>query len=107
MTSAAAVPVDTYESERHFHVWRYQVGHSQLLLRSAEDTTRNFRIDLLFKAVDRIDLPTSFDELNIVRQGRDFDLSGQGWVGRDTAGICVRAEDEGEYFDQSPFETSF
>jgi hypothetical protein len=107
MTSTAAVPVDKYESDRRFQVWRYQVGHSQLLLRSVKDASHDSRIDLLFKAVDRIDLPTSFDGLNILRQGRDFALSGQGWVGRVTAGVCVQAEDEGEYFDPSPFETSF
>jgi len=58
-------PVDRFASDRLFQVWLYQVGHSQLLARTLKRSGGDRRIDILFKNVSRIDLPTSFDCLEI------------------------------------------
>jgi hypothetical protein len=107
MTSTPAVPVDSYASDRHFQVWHYQVGHSQLLLRSVKGTDHDSRIDVLFKAVHAIQLPTSFDGLTIDRHADAFALAGRDWTGSVVAGSCFQAEDDGEHYDPSPFEASF
>jgi hypothetical protein len=107
VTSSPAKSVQQYESNRRFQVWRYQVGHSQLLLRSVKSAAHASRIDVLFKGVDAIELPTSFDGLVIERDGQRYVLSGRGWAGSIVAGACFEAEDDGEYFDPSPFEASF
>lgn len=48
-----------YQSDRHFRLWDYAVGHSQMLLRSPASDDEPFNIDLVFLGVDRLDLPTS------------------------------------------------
>lgn len=101
-----SAPIDTFESSRHFQVWRYEVGHAQLLLRSVKSEPHDSRIDVLFKNVKTIELPTSFSGLKIEREGEQFVVSGIGWSGGVTAGACFQAEDDGEYFDPSPFAQS-
>lgn len=100
-------PVRAYESDRRFQLWRYQVGHSQLLLRSVKATDHPSRIDVLFKVVEAIQLPTAFVGLTIRQDGGKYLLEGHDWCGGIAAGACFVAEDDGEYFDPSPFETSF
>src|SRR4051794_7357175 len=68
-TGDGSTPIDTFESDRHFQIWRYEVGHAQLLLRSVKDDHHASRIDVLFKTVKAIDLPTRFDGLQIERDG--------------------------------------
>ena len=99
-------PIDVFESDRRFQVWRYEVGHAQLLVRSVKGDHGPSRIDVLFKAVEAIDLPTRFDGLQIAREGKQFILSGVGWSGRVIAGACFQAEDLAEYFDPGPFADS-
>ena len=101
-----ALFIDAFESHRHFELWRYEVGHAQLLLRSVKSDQNQTRIDVLFKVVEAIDLPTSFDGLRLERHDNAFGLSGVGWSGSVIAGACFRAEDTGEYFDPSPFADS-
>jgi len=95
-------PLDSFTSDRHFQLWRYTVGHGQLLLRSNPDAVRATRVEVLFKGVDRVDLPTSFDGLTVERDGRRFDLRGQEWRGSITAIAMFSIEDEGTYADPSP-----
>src|SRR5689334_11720122 len=93
-----------YQSERRFQVWRYEVGHSMLLLRSTKGDQHATRVDVLFKPVKRLDLPTAFDGLTVERAGEGrFDLRGDGWSGSVHATTVSVTEDEGEYFDPSPF----
>lgn len=99
-------PVDAYRASRHFQVWLYTVSHGQLLLRSVKSADHATRIDLLFKAVEFVEIPTSFDGLQVERVEREYRLSGDGWRGRIVAGSCFAAEDDGDYFDPSPFEKS-
>jgi hypothetical protein len=107
MTSIPIGPAESYETDRHFQVWRFTVSHSQLLLRSVKGRGHSTRIDVLFKGVDTIELPTSFDGLRIERNGERYTVSGPGWSGHVTATACFRAEDDGKYFDPSPFAASF
>jgi hypothetical protein len=57
--------VFTFSSDRRFQLWSYRVSHSQLLLRSVKDAEHTSRIDVLFKGVDALDLPTRLDGLVI------------------------------------------
>lgn len=95
-----------FESDRRFQVWKYNVGHGLLLLRSVKDEEHPSRIDVLFVGTNHIDLPMTFDGLRIEQDGTAFRLSGTGWAGAVSALDMAHAEDEGEYHDPSPFAES-
>ena len=97
------MPEPEFESDRHFQIWTYGVGHAMLLLRSVKSEDHATRVDVLFVAVDHLDLPTSFDGLRVERSGDTFQLAGNGWTGSVKAANMAHAEDDGEYFDPSPF----
>jgi hypothetical protein len=105
-TGNRPTPVDSFESDRQFQVWRYEVGHAQLLLRSVKDDDHASRIDVLFKGVKVIDMPTKVDGLRVERDGDQYALSGVGWSGRVIAEACWQAEDAGEYYHPSAFAQS-
>jgi len=93
-----------FASDRRFQLWAYKVGHAQLLLRSVKGDGHQTRLDVLFKNVHRVELPTLMQGLVIAeRPDGGYDVSGDGWSGQVQAGTCVTAEDAGEYFDPSPF----
>jgi hypothetical protein len=129
----------TFE-RRQFQVWGYTVGHSCLLLRSAklaldgteeqltssgQPYSQSTRIDVLFKGVQAIYLPTMTfsDELTITRSDApNAALSKVGMTstvlesdrmvftldsaeGRSlvVALAAFYAEDDGDFFDPSPF----
>lgn len=98
----------TFVSPRKFSVWVYTVSHSQLLLRSTKQyANAATRVDVLFKGVDAMDVPTLMHGLTVNLVGANsFALSGDGWAGSVKALGCWAAEDEGEYFDESPFSHS-
>ncbi|SDN20309.1 hypothetical protein SAMN05444921_121153 [Streptomyces wuyuanensis] len=54
-----------FASERSFRVWRYGVGHSQLLLRAAPDAGHPVRADLLFEGVEAMQLVTRYETLEL------------------------------------------
>lgn len=108
---------------RRFQVWRYLVSHGQLLLRSTRGGTRARRIDILFKAVRRMDLPTLMDDVEITMAGEDevpaaarglgawdgvdatvYRVAGRGFAGWVTAGSVAAAENEGDYDEPGPFD---
>ncbi|MBM6402650.1 hypothetical protein JQN72_00115 [Phycicoccus sp. CSK15P-2] len=96
-----------FESKRHFQLWLYSVSHAQLLLRSTKGRNADSRVDVLFKGVAALNLPTSFDGLR-VREATPghFDVSGANWQGSIEALAFFAAEDDGEYYDLSPFAAS-
>lgn len=53
--------------DRVFAVWKYTISHRQLILRSVKDEKRGIstRIDLLFKPVAWMSLPTGFSDLQV------------------------------------------
>jgi hypothetical protein len=59
------------EFDRTFKIWDYWVSHSQLLLRSPGDLRRpkgsseSLNVDIIFVAVDYIELPTTLSELRL------------------------------------------
>lgn len=97
------MPEPEFESDRRFQIWKYRVGHAQLLLRSVKDGEHPSRIDVLFVGTRHIDLPATLDGLRIERDGDNFRLSGTGWQGAVVALNMSHAEDEGDYDDASPF----
>lgn len=68
----SSTAIDTFGSDRQFQIWRYEVGHAQLLLRSMKGDQHASRIDVLFTAVEAIDLPTRFDGPRIERDGYQY-----------------------------------
>ncbi|WP_240138103.1 hypothetical protein [Streptomyces sp. MUM 178J] len=76
-----ADPSVVFASARRFRVWRYGVGHSQLLLRSAPDPSNPERLDLLFEGVEAIQLVTHYEALELhtldeAENGHIFEMSG-------------------------------
>jgi hypothetical protein len=67
------MPTEIINSERMFQIWKYTVGHSQLLLRSTKSPTSPTRIDVLFKGVTQFHLPTSFAGLSLA-EGTDAEV---------------------------------
>ena len=60
-----------FTSTRQFQLWRYTVSHSQLLLRSNKGDDYSTRLEVLFKGVDWMSLPTILDGLEIGECGPD------------------------------------
>lgn len=56
---------DQFESTRHFQLWRVNVSHSQLLLRSNPAFDGDIRTEVLFKGVTAIKILNSMDGLSI------------------------------------------
>jgi hypothetical protein len=99
-----------------FQWWSYSVSHAQLLLRSTASVSRQTQIDVLFKDVLAVQLPTSIDDLEIL-EGDDesrlaagrplagrrlFVIRGQGMEGYIIAGTVLHSEGAGAHGDPSP-----
>ncbi|MEJ8656949.1 MULTISPECIES: hypothetical protein [Streptomyces] len=70
-----------FSSERTFKVWRYGVGHSQLLLRAAPEPSQPQRLDLHFEGVEAMQLITRYEALELhtfdeAESERIFEASG-------------------------------
>ncbi|MEU2250584.1 hypothetical protein [Streptomyces sp. NPDC019224] len=63
MSVAPTTPL--FSTERTFRVWRYGVGHSQLLLCSMPWGEHTDRLDLLFEDVHAMQLVTRYEALEI------------------------------------------
>jgi hypothetical protein len=111
---------------RTFQVWLYTVSHGQLLLRSTKTSAQDTQVDVLFKNVAAISVPSLFEGLSIsevqnsewrasglplglfsIEDRTYFRLEGDKWVGHILAGQCIWCEGEADYFSKSPllFET--
>ena len=110
---------------RKFQVWLYSVSHGQLLLRSNRSEEFSTRIDILFKDVAAMALPTLFDGVSVAETAKDaahelniqlgawsiqnrkvFAIWGANFSGYVVAGAVFWHEDEGYHFDESYFEQS-
>jgi len=108
---------------RRFQMWAYTVGHGELLLRSPKAPGLPTRIDVLFKNVSGIHLPTLSDGLQISEatekeetklrsqlsssrlEGRKvFVVRVEGFMGYVIAGVVAWHEDKGEYYEPSFFQ---
>ncbi|MFT3887730.1 MAG: hypothetical protein QM713_06160 [Arachnia sp.] len=108
------------QTDRLFQVWAYSVGMARLLLRSAKSETFATRLDVLFQNVKAMKLPAVLEGL-VVAEADPVEAAGistetglltsedttifivragafDGYV---VAGVCVAAEDDGEYFEPS------
>ena len=111
--------------QRTFEVWLYSVSHGQLLLRSNRSEKFSTRIDVLFKDVAAMALPTVFDGLSVaeaatnelhdlniqlgalpIQNRKIFTIRGANFRGYVVAGAVFWHEDEGYHFDESYFEQS-
>jgi hypothetical protein len=112
---------EAIDLRRMVQVWSYSVGHSRLLLRATKDREHPTRVDILFRGVAAMSLPSMMRQL-LVRQARQperdeilstievdhpedrrcFILDGPGFAGWVIAGVMVTVEDEGEYHEPSP-----
>jgi hypothetical protein len=107
-------------AERRFEMWSYSVGMARLLMRSTKSDTFATRVDVLFQNVKALKLPTSLDGLLVSDADpesgarissetgflpddgtRIFTVRSGAFDGYIVAGVCVVAEDDGEYFEPS------
>lgn len=54
-----------FKSDRTFRVWRYGVGHSQLLLRAVPDSVDTACLDLLFEGVSAMQLVQQYKSIEL------------------------------------------
>lgn len=101
-------------SARVFKLWEYKLTHSQILIRSTKGNTENTRIDVVFKDVHEINMPTSIEGLHVevstsLENGCPQYYSK--YIIRDNnntiwhviSGAAFSHEDQGEYYDPSFF----
>jgi hypothetical protein len=110
-------------SKRFFQLWSYSISHSELLFRSTKSTEFPTRIDVFFKGVKELHLPTTSKGL-LITEASDADIrrlctlrqipsvekdvkvfmvQGRDFIGYIAALIALCHEDEGEYHDPSFF----
>jgi hypothetical protein len=117
------MPTQIINSERSFQIWKYTVGHSQLLLRSTKARNVPTRIDVFFKGVSEFHLPTTLSGLSVqeasddqirklcsLRESASFNhgvkvymVKGMDYLGYVAALVVACHEDEGEYDEPSFF----
>lgn len=95
-----------------FQWWSYTVSHAQLLLRSTPSPVRATQVDVLFKDVSSVCIPTTLDDLEILEEPllpgadpgthRRFVVRGRGAGGLVGAGAVFHEEWTGEHSDPSP-----
>lgn len=107
-------------SDRRFQVWGYTVSHGQLLLRSNKDRHEATRVDLLFKNVTIMKLPSYFKGLTVSESTVEaiglgdhqaewtlnqkvYRLRAQGFEGYVVAGFMDVHEDDKEYYEPGAF----
>jgi hypothetical protein len=117
------------DSKRRFQMWSYIVSHGQLLLRSTKGDGHDTRVDVLFKNVVHINLPTLLTGLRVTEAdpatrnrvlasvtGRSalpetethvFLVQDANTSGVVVAGFVGLAEDSGEYSDPSPLLSGY
>src|SRR6188474_2320144 len=105
-----------------FQWWSYTVSHGQLLLRSTRSSGRPTQVDVLFKDVVAVQIPTLINDLEVLETDREViaaamrvDTHGQSTFivrGRETDGYVIAGavfHDEGDhaYYDPSPLLLAF
>lgn len=96
-----------------FQWWSYTASHAQLLLRRTKTPERPTQVDVLFKDVELVNLPTTVDDLEVeeVSQEHDttpktrgvkvFGVRGRGVQGQVIAGAVVHEEADRNYYEDS------
>ncbi len=115
--------VTKFSSDRTFQLWAYTVSHAQLLLRSTKTDRHPTRIEVLFKNVRYVALPTRMEGVTLQHceaaevpfelsglspdGGPWFQVGSRGVTGYVAAAVAFVSEDELEYHDPSAFDFSF
>jgi hypothetical protein len=103
---------------RVFQLWAYNVGMSQLLLRSNRSSDLGTRVDIGFQGVGWLELPTYLQGVTIESDAADdlketeargisvgdrhlYSLSGVGYRGLVVAHVLKMAEDDKDYLAPS------
>jgi hypothetical protein len=114
-------PIVNYN--RTFQMWSFTVGHGQLLIRSTKSEAHSTRVDILFKNVKSVYLPTLLNDLSIskvqdatvitqlilqmpefeVDDVNVYEVAGKNYKGFVVAGFCGWHEDDKEYNEPSAF----
>jgi hypothetical protein len=113
---------EVFSFQGRFQLWSFTVSHSQILIRSVKSEKRQTRIDVLFKDVSSLSLPTILDDFSIVEidnppdtheisksiyfDRKSYRVLFEGGEGIIVAGAMGWHEDNGEYFDPSFFASS-
>jgi len=107
-----------FQSDRHFQLWDYHVSHARMLIRSPISSKISTNLDIIFHAVDFLNMPTSFNGLNLTTVTRDeadrsgappdefghstaFRLESEGRIYYIVALACRVLENELDLFDSS------
>ena len=111
-----------FRYDGRFQWWSYTVSHGQLLLRSTSSSKRSTQVDVLFKDVVAVELPTSFDNIEVLEAettdepsrvalpsgGRKrFLIRGRDVNGYVIAGAVHHVEGEQSHGDASPLIPRF
>lgn len=112
-----------FKYDGRFQWWSYTVSHGQLLLRSTPSTTRATQVDVLFKDVSSVSLPTTSDDLEVFDgegmglplplpvgpiEGRKMlVVRGRGVDGHVVAGAAFHREWHGTHSDPGPLVPTF
>jgi hypothetical protein len=118
------MPKALIDYPRSFQLWAYTVGHRQLLLRSTKARGFRTRVDVLFKNVAAIHLPTKLQSLTVWEATQEevskmhintealehveekvFVVRGAESAGYVIAGFAGAHEDELEYDEPSHFSS--
>ena len=107
---------------RRFQWWSYTASHGQLLLRSPPAVVGQTQVDVLFKNVSSVSLPTTLDDLEVVLAeggagvvpiigpvgGRKlFVVRANAVAGYVVAGAVFHVEGPGSHSDPSPLLPPF
>ncbi len=60
-----------FQSDRKFRLWDYKVSHNQALIRSPRKPDIATNVDIVFWGVERLDLPTNLDGLQMSKGDDD------------------------------------
>jgi len=105
-----------------FQWWAYTVSHGQLLLRSTKSPERPTQVDILFKDVGAVCMPTAIVDPQVTEGGpqdvpgihqlesegrRIFLIRGSGGQGYIVAGSAFSDEGDHDFHDPSPLFPPF
>lgn len=110
-----------FKYDGRFQWWSYDVSHGQLLLRSTPSSARSTQVDVLFKNVSSVSIPTTLDDLEVldgegshvptingpVGGHNVFVIRASGVEGYVLAGAVFHREWQGKHSDPSPLVPTF
>jgi hypothetical protein len=109
-----------FSSPRYFRIWKFEIGHGQLLLRSTKEDYPSGRLDVYFTRVKFMNIPVNMKGLSIIEGapndsieiysaykgvfelcGKTYHIEGEHYKGFIVADDVVWHSDNGNYDDPS------